>query len=83
MFVLNVIGKGADPAMFADIGTGAARILSPGHAFDLPVPEAAALMLARSRAEKLPLDINLVGAEKRRRHLIRRRFKYERFRLST
>jgi len=70
MFVLNVIGKGADPAMFADIGTGAARILSPGHAFDLPVSEAAALMLARSRAEKLPLDINLVAAEKRRKRLL-------------
>jgi len=70
MFVLNVIGKGADPAMFADIGTGAARILSPGHAFDLPVPEAAALMLARSRAEKLPLDINLIAAEKRRKRLL-------------
>jgi phosphoserine phosphatase len=70
MFVLNVIGKGADPAMFADIGTGAARILSPGHAFDLPVPEAAALMPARSRAEKLPLDINLIAAEKRRKRLL-------------
>src|ERR1043165_7085676 len=70
MFVLNVIGKGADPAMFADIGTGAARILSPGHAFDLPVPEAAALMPARSRAERLPLDINLVAAEKRRKRLL-------------
>jgi len=70
MFVLNVIGKGADPALFADLGKGAAHILSPGHAFDLPVPEAAALMLARSRAEKLPLDINLVAAEKRRKRLL-------------
>ena len=37
MFVLNVIGKGASPALFTDLASGAPVILSPDFAFDLPV----------------------------------------------
>ena len=37
MFVLNVIGKGADRACSRGLDNGPANILSPGHAFDLPV----------------------------------------------
>ena len=68
MFVLNVIGKGADPALFASLGSGEAKILSPGFAFDLPVTESSALAAARERAQGL--DINLVAAEKRRKKLL-------------
>jgi phosphoserine phosphatase len=68
MFVLNIIGKGADPQMFADLGTVAAKILSPGLAFDLPVSGAEALALARGRAQGL--DINLVATDKRRKTLL-------------
>jgi phosphoserine phosphatase len=70
MFVLNVIGKGADPKLFADIGIGAAKILAPGHAFDLPVSDSAALAAAQARAASLALDINLVAADKRRKKLL-------------
>ncbi len=70
MFVLNVIGKGADPALFAGIGNGAAKILSPGHAFDLPVAGSSALTVARRIAEGAALDINLVATEKRRKKLL-------------
>jgi phosphoserine phosphatase len=68
MFVLNVIGKGAEPAHFADLANAPAKILSPGHAFDLPVSDAGALAVARSRAEKL--DINLVPSGGRRKKLL-------------
>src|ERR1051326_3158630 len=70
MFVLNVIGKGADPALFASLGSGAVKILSPGLAFDLPVAGSAALAAARERARDKPLDINLVATEKRRKKLL-------------
>jgi len=70
MFVLNVIGKGADSKLFADLGTGAAKILSSGHAFDLPVSDSAALAAARARGASLPLDINLIAADKRRKKLL-------------
>ena len=70
MFVLNVIGKGADPALFAGIGNGAAKILSPGHAFDLPVAGGSALTVARRIAEGAALDVNLVATEKRRKKLL-------------
>jgi phosphoserine phosphatase len=74
MFVLNVIGKGADPALFAGLGSGAATILSPGHAFDLPVVGIAALIAARDIAADLfpqgALDINLVKTERRRKKLL-------------
>jgi phosphoserine phosphatase len=68
MFVLNVIGKGADPALFADLGNGPAQILSPSLAFDLPVADASVLPAARERAQNW--DINLVATEKRRKKLL-------------
>ncbi|MEO8302260.1 MAG: phosphoserine phosphatase SerB [Rhizomicrobium sp.] len=70
MFVLNVIGKGADPALFASLGSGPAKILSPGHAFDLPVTEKTALAAARGIAKSAALDINLIAADKRRKKLL-------------
>ena len=68
MFVLNVIGKGADPALFAQLSTGAAKILSKDHAFDLPVADKSALAAARAIAGTL--DINLIATEKRRKKLL-------------
>jgi phosphoserine phosphatase len=68
MFVLNVIGKGADPALFASLGP--ADILSPGHAFDVPVADKAALNAARAMAQGKAWDINLVATEKRRKKLL-------------
>jgi phosphoserine phosphatase len=68
MFVLNVIGKGADPRKFAALGTGAAKILSPDMAFDLPVAGPAALATARERGDGL--DINLVATTNRRKKLL-------------
>ncbi|MEY4966291.1 MAG: hypothetical protein RL274_1874 [Pseudomonadota bacterium] len=70
MFVLNVIGKGADPKLFSGLGSGDAQILSPGHAFDLPVVGIAALIAARDIAADLPLDINLVKTAQRRKKLL-------------
>jgi phosphoserine phosphatase len=70
MFVLNVIGKGADPALFAKLSTDAAKILSQGHAFDLPVADKSALAAARALAGSAALDINLVATEKRRKKLL-------------
>jgi phosphoserine phosphatase len=69
MFVLNVIGKGATPDLFAGIG-GAATILSPGLAFDLPVENADALDQAREKAAGKPWDINLVATINRRKQLL-------------
>jgi phosphoserine phosphatase len=71
--VLNVIGKGADPARFADLAAAPAQILSPGHAFDLPTSEADAPSLlaeAVARAEGLRLDLNLVPTAERRKKLL-------------
>jgi phosphoserine phosphatase len=70
MFVLNVIGKGAQPGIFKGLDNGPAKILSPGHAFDLPVVGIAALIAARDIASDLPLDINLVKTERRRKKLL-------------
>jgi phosphoserine phosphatase len=70
MFVLNVIGKGAEPGLFRGLDNGPAKILSPGHAFDLPVADSGALAEARGRTEGLGLDINLVSASKRRKKLL-------------
>ena len=50
MFLLNVIGKGAEPGLFRGLDNGPARILSPAHAFDLPVAETEALAEASARA---------------------------------
>jgi len=54
----------------AGIGNGAAKILSPGHAFDLPVAGGSALTVARRIAEGAALDVNLVATEKRRKKLL-------------
>ncbi len=70
MFVLNVIGKGAEPGVLRGLDNGPAKILSPGHAFDLPVAECEALAEARARAEGLELDINLVSTISRRKKLL-------------
>jgi phosphoserine phosphatase len=70
MFVLNVIGKGATPAHFTDLASGAPVILSPGFAFDLPVVDTGALTWARDLAQDAKLDINLVASEKRKKKLL-------------
>jgi len=70
MFVLNVIGKGATPALFASLGSGPASLLSPGHAFDLPVADKAVLDAARAMVQGKAWDINLVAREKRRKKLL-------------
>jgi len=72
-FVLNVIGVGADPELFAGLSLGRADILSPGHAFDLPVGEqdgASLLVQARALAQDLKLDINLVATAHRKKKLL-------------
>jgi len=70
MLVLNVIGKGAGPGLFRGLDNGPARILSHDFAFDLPVAESEALSEARSRAEGLALDINLISTVRRRKKLL-------------
>ena len=70
MFVLNVIGKGAEPGIFRGLDNGPAKILSPGFAFDLPVASQNALAEARDRVPDFDLDINLVPTEKRRKKLL-------------
>src|SRR4051794_30355175 len=70
MFVLNVIGKGADPHLFASLGSGPADILSPALAFDLPVADKDVLDGARAIAQGKTWDINLVAIEKRRKKLL-------------
>jgi phosphoserine phosphatase len=71
MFVLNVIGKGAEPEIFRGLDNGPAKILSQGHAFDLPVAnDVAALTEARQRTEGFDLDINLVSTLHRRKKLL-------------
>ena len=72
-FVLNVIGDGADPSLFAPLGLGKATILSPGHAFDLPIAAqdpAPLLAAARAFAEGLKLDINVVASASRKKKLL-------------
>ncbi|MEO8302212.1 MAG: phosphoserine phosphatase SerB [Rhizomicrobium sp.] len=72
-FVLNVIGDGAAPELFAPLGLGRAHILSPGRAFDLPVAtqdREPLLAAARSFAEGLKLDINVVATAKRKKKLL-------------
>src|ERR1700733_10684339 len=69
MFVLNVIGKGAEPGLFRGLDYGPANILSPRHAFDLPIVDSGALAEARARCDGLALDINLVATAQRRKKL--------------
>src|ERR1700744_6453254 len=70
MFVLNVIGKGAEPALFRGLDNGPAKILSPAFAFDLPVATSDTLAEARTRADGLALDINLIATSHRRKKLL-------------
>jgi phosphoserine phosphatase len=73
MFVLNVIGKGAAPALFAGLTSGAPVILSADFAFDLPVAQKDAPLLlaeASALAEGLKLDINIVDTRHRRKKLL-------------
>jgi phosphoserine phosphatase len=74
MFVLNVIGKGAQPEVFIEAiaGAGAPVTLSIGHAFDLPfVGDAeAALAAALAVPGAEAFDINLVATERRRKKLL-------------
>ena len=70
MFVLNVIGKGAEPGILRGLGSGPATILSPGMAFDLPVTGTDALAQARERCTGFALDINLLAPENRRKKLL-------------
>lgn len=74
MFVLNVIGKGAEPGLFRGLDNGPATILSPSFAFDLPLSnsgaECEALAQAKSRAQDLGLDINLLPAGPRHKKLL-------------
>jgi phosphoserine phosphatase len=70
MFVLNVIGKGAAPAMFSQLASGVPTILSPDFAFDIPVTDAGALMAARASVKDAALDINLVKTANRRKKLL-------------
>ncbi|MBN9546762.1 MAG: phosphoserine phosphatase SerB [Alphaproteobacteria bacterium] len=72
-FVLNVIGDGAAPDLFAALGLGKPHILSPGRAFDLPVAtqdREPLLAAARSFAEGLKLDINVVATAQRKKKLL-------------
>src|ERR1700744_2619363 len=70
MFVLNVIGKGAEPGLLRGLDNGPAKILSPAFAFDLPVADSNALAEARARTVGLALDINLVSTKSRRKKLL-------------
>src|ERR1700742_4101458 len=70
MFVLNVIGKGAEPALFRGLDNGPAKILSPAFAFDLPVATSDALAHARTRADGLALAFTLVAVNRRRKKLL-------------
>ncbi len=67
-FVVNVIGQGADPALFQALGP--VSELSPGRAFDIAVEDASALEAARAIAEGRPWDVNLIPTEGRRKTLL-------------
>jgi phosphoserine phosphatase len=70
MFVLNVIGKGAEPGIFRGLGVSGVTILSPGMAFDMPVAGPESLAEARDRATDLGLDINILPAGDRKKKLL-------------
>jgi phosphoserine phosphatase len=74
MFVLNVIGKGANPALFQSAFSAATPgtpvFLSPGYAFDIPFSGDGALVLAAARALGGAFDVNVVAAAQRRKKLL-------------
>jgi phosphoserine phosphatase len=67
-FVVNVIGRDADPALFRALGP--VSELSPGLAFDIAADDAAALEAARAIADGRPWDINRVATAGRRKKLL-------------
>lgn len=72
-FVLNVIGAGAEPALFEPLKLGTPHILSRDRAFDLPLSAGDAtpvLAEARVFAEGLALDINVVSTVHRKKMLL-------------
>ena len=72
-FVLNVIGDGATPELFAPLTLSGVKILSPGRAVEWPVgarDDALLLAEARTLAEGLKLDINIVATAHRRKRLL-------------
>ena len=64
-FVVNVIGKGAEPARFSALGV--ITMLSPGHAFDIATD---ALDAARDLARGMAWDVNLIATDRRRKKLL-------------
>ena len=70
MFVLNVIGKGATPGIFAALATSRPVVLANNFAFDIPVEGTVALEAARQMAGDAPWDINLVAVADRRKKLL-------------
>ncbi|HEY2837156.1 MAG TPA: phosphoserine phosphatase SerB [Rhizomicrobium sp.] len=73
MFVLNVIGDGATPELFAPLALSGANILSPGRAVEWPVGARDGTLLlaeARTLAEGHMLDINIVATAHRRKKLL-------------
>ena len=71
-FVLNVIGKNAQPETFKALAPdgGAPVILSPGAAFDIPFSGDPAGVLAAARAIGGGFDINILPAANRRKKLL-------------
>jgi phosphoserine phosphatase len=72
-FVLNVIGDGAAPELFAPLALGEAKILSRDCAFEWPVGARDAVSLlaeARAVGEGLKLDINIVATAHRKKKLL-------------
>ena len=72
-FILNVIGDGARQEAFGPLRLGNAKSLSPGRAFEWPVDARDATSIlaeARTIAEGLKLDINIVAATHRRKKLL-------------
>jgi phosphoserine phosphatase len=66
-FVVNVIGKAADPSRFSALG--AITVLATDMAFDIAGDENT-LIAARALAAGAPLDVNLVARDRRRKKLL-------------
>ncbi len=74
-FVLNVIGRGAEPAAFRGAlpsVLGDSVTLAPARAFDIPFDgePAAVLRAAREAAQGLPYDVNVIPSANRRKKLL-------------
>jgi phosphoserine phosphatase len=66
-FVVNVIGKDADPSRFCALG--AITMLSDGMAFDI-AGDQDTLIAARALAQGSPWDVNPVARDRRRKKLL-------------